>query len=38
LVLAIRQQQAGTTVDLRVRRDGGEQTVRVRVGSRPVDR
>lgn len=36
-MLPIRQLQAGTTVDVRVRRDGGEQTVRVRVGSRPVD-
>ena len=37
LVLAIRQLEAGSTVEVRVRRGSAEQTLQVTVGSRPVD-
>jgi putative serine protease PepD len=37
LVLAIRQLEAGSRVEVRVRRDSAEQTVQITVGSRPVD-
>jgi len=37
LVLAIRQLEAGSTAEVRVLRGGAEQTLRVTVGSRPVD-
>jgi putative serine protease PepD len=37
LVLAIRQLEAGSTVEVRVRRDSTEQTLQMTVGSRPVD-
>jgi putative serine protease PepD len=37
LVLAIRQLEAGSTVEVRMRRGSAEQTLQVMVGSRPVD-
>jgi putative serine protease PepD len=37
LVLAIRQLEAGSRVEVQVRRGSAEQTVQVTVGSRPVD-
>jgi S1-C subfamily serine protease len=37
LVLAIRQLEAGSTVEVRVRRGSAEQTLQVTVGSRRVD-
>ena len=37
LVLAIRQLEAGSTVEVRERRGSAEQTLQATVGSRPVD-